>query len=235
VTDMAVATLSGWALLAFFGSFPLPFLLLVTVYADSRRRRAQSKALALLLLEAASAATLAASWGCTFVLVGLRSDWMLVPWDMWGELRPPPGTWERELNDFFNHGGNVYLPALALLGLDVTLFALRMLRAGDWRRRSWLIVAFAQANAAFLLIGFVAVFALGDIASLWLPPAPPAAGVGYSAPDIGYHRTWPSIASYLMLSGALIYTHVTVRVPGFWQCLHRHASEGERRGRAQPG
>jgi hypothetical protein len=58
------------------------------------------------------------------------------------------------------------------------------------------------------------VFLLADVADLWLPRPEADPASGHLGPDIGYHRTWPSLAFYAVLLAGLYRTHWRLRVPG---------------------
>lgn len=129
------------------------------------------------------------TWLLLFAWMGLVTEALLVPWDTAID-RPPKGSWEREVNDFFEGSPGSRLPALLAVAASAGLLLLRIRREG---RRGSLAWTFAGMNLVFvgadLVLGFVAMLVPG----LWLPPA-------HSSPDTGYHRTWPAI----LVSGALL-------------------------------
>ncbi|MHB0870779.1 MAG: hypothetical protein ACYC5J_15210 [Chloroflexota bacterium] len=152
-------------------------------------------------------ATLVTSWYFMFFLILLLMHGFLVPWDMQGGLRPPKGTWDRELNDFFNAGVGEYLPSWIVPGIDAILLTVKMVRSRNANHRAWLPLLFGVTNVAFLLMMTLSVVLFHDVASLWLPGSD-------SVRDPGYHRTWPVIAitSSLLLVLYLWQGHAT---PGF--------------------
>ena len=78
--------------------------------------------------------------------------------------------------------------------------------------------AFAIANVAFLLIGFVfvSVTLSNRLPDLWLPqPRPPV--------DVGYHRTWPDILVTGVLLGLLFWVQGRIIRSSFWNRLAMHS------------
>ncbi len=156
------------------------------------------------------AVLLIATWSYILYIVWGASGWMLIPWEMWGNLRPAPGTLDRQVNDFFNCGDNQFLPALVVLGFDVAIFIVRISHLRDRARRTWLPLAFAWINAVFLAASVLGLLLLRDVADLWLPQPRPQL-------DFGYHRTWPVIVFYILLAGLLFCSHWKIGVPKFWR------------------
>ena len=103
--------------------------------------------------------------------VGEVVSWSLAPYDTTPpELRPPQGTWQRDLSDAFQYSvGNKMLAAL-LVGLNLALFLLALRRMpkspGEWIR---LMIGFALANLA-VAIGVTA--SVSVMGSLPVEPAP---------------------------------------------------------------
>lgn len=132
------------------------------------------------------------TWYVLFWYMTLRTKALLAPWDMWGNLAPPPGDWQRLLNDFFTQQSHDYLPALTVVGISMVLFLVRLIRPHERARRPWLPVFFAVTNVTFLVITFLSIVPLDGLPTLWLPqPRPPI--------DVGYHRSWPAILATTLL------------------------------------
>lgn len=132
-------------------------------------------------------------WYIAFWYIAVRTEAMLAPWDQWGNLRPPTGTWQRELNDFFDREPNYYLPGIAIIAVNLVLLLKGMARSVTGEIRYHLPLAFALTNLAFLVSSFLSIFILYPLPDLWLPQPRPTI-------DVGYHRTWPA----LLVTGALL-------------------------------
>lgn len=138
------------------------------------------------------------TWYILFIYVSLIVQGRLVPWDQWANLRPPPGAWQRGLNDFFNQEPNYYLPAVAIIGLSMGIFLVGMHKAADDSLRSWLPLCYAASHMIFFLVSFPAILLADRLPDLWLSqPRPPV--------DVGYHRTWPAILVIGVLLGILLW------------------------------
>jgi hypothetical protein len=131
---------------------------------------------------------LASGWWALMVLTSALTELWLVPWDTWAEpIRPPHGTWQRGLNDFFEGGVGARLPAMILIASG--LFALLMrLRAGEWP----LLAVWTVASANLLVI-VICILAL-PLVDMLQPVA---------AEQIGYTSTWPGIL-VLVLSSVML-------------------------------
>lgn len=139
---------------------------------------------------------LAWTWYVLFWCMTLRTEALLAPWDMWGNLAPPPGDWQRHLNDFFNQEPHYYLPGLTAVGVSMGLFLVRLIRLHERAKRLWLPLFFAVTNLAFLVVIFLSIIPLNDLPTLWLPQPRPSI-------DVGYHRTWPAMLATTILLLAL--------------------------------
>ncbi len=108
---------------------------------------------------------------------GEMLSWSLAPYDSTPlELRPPIGTWPRDVNDFFQYavGSKTLTAILVGLSLALFLFALRKMShsPGDWGR---LMLGFALVNFALVAAMLASAFVMG---SLLLEMAPKA-GYGW--------------------------------------------------------
>jgi len=137
----------------------------------------------------ASTFALIGTWRFLFGWLVLFTEGLLVPWDTWGQLRPPTGTWERTVNDYFNVPPGLFLPSIVFTAISVCNFVACVMRSND-RVRVPLI--FAAANILYFVAHFVLLGAARQIPLLWLSqPRPPV--------DLGFHRTWPGILGSLTL------------------------------------
>lgn len=102
-----------------------------------------------------------------FVLTVMR---VLAPWDQWASIAPPPGTWERHLNDFFKNPTHAYLAGAWLTGISMGIFFLRFLR--ERAARANLAIAFTVINFGFLLVAFFLILLVPtsplDYGSIWI-------------------------------------------------------------------
>ena len=149
---------------------------------------------------------LVASWCFLFLLLGLKSRELLAPWaDAWpGMPLPMPGTWERTLNDFFKRAPGMYLPGALLMGSSMVLFLQGMTRA---RLRAIVPLAFLGTHLLFLVAYTVLQRCAYRLPDLWLPQPRPGS-------DVGYHRTWPELLLLAVLSGALLWGQLRLRLLG---------------------
>jgi hypothetical protein len=111
---------------------------------------------------AAALLTLAFSWVFLFSVIGIAT-WSLAPYDTswydywgWPSDSPPPGSWQRSLNSFFEKAPGSVLPAVFVVGASIALFTTVSRRARDLTAtRLWLVLGFALTN---LVIGAAAFF-----------------------------------------------------------------------------
>lgn len=137
----------------------------------------------------------ALTWYALFWFVLLSTERTLVPWDMFGQ--PPPSTWERYVNNFFNNPPGLVLPALLVVGASVWLFGARFRRAIDYAAQFRLFLIFTASNLIFLAVSLLLIVPLRTLPDWWLPqPRPPI--------DVGYHRTWLDLLGAIMLVLALL-------------------------------
>lgn len=97
--------------------------------------------------------------------VGEVVSWSLAPYDTTPlELRPPQGTWQRDLSDTFQYSVGNKMLAVILVGLDLALFLLALRRMpkspGEWIR---LMIGFALTNLAVAIGVTASVFVMGSL------------------------------------------------------------------------
>jgi hypothetical protein len=140
------------------------------------------------------AAVLVAIWCFLFVWLAAMTEGRLAPWDcVHTSLRPPVGTWQRTVNDFFEGPPGFLLPATAFVGIGASIFAAGAVRSAKRPVLPW---AFAGTYAIFFLVQIILVPLADRLPDLWLPqPRPPL--------DVGYHVTWPAILVTTALALAL--------------------------------
>ena len=91
------------------------------------------------------------SWAALFWWINEFAIYALVPYDdVWPEFRPLPGTWQRELNDFFERPPVRYMPACLAVGVSVVLFLAHSRTFRSHGARIRLTLCFALSN--FLLV-----------------------------------------------------------------------------------
>jgi hypothetical protein len=148
---------------------------------------------------------LAGTWFLiSFFMLAATEGW-LVPWDcVHVSLRPPLGTWERTVNDFFEGPPGSFLPALGFMLVSVTIFLVGTLRT---RGRSLLPGALAVTNLAFALAHILLLDVADRLPILRLPEPRPAI-------DVGYYRTWPAILITAVLVGLLFAVQLRIVIGG---------------------
>jgi hypothetical protein len=107
---------------------------------------------------------------------------------------PAMGTLERTISDFFRTSPGKHLLSLLFVSISASIFTTRMRKA---RGKVWLPFFFALFNIFYLVVDF------------WLM------GVSWAVSDWvvgpltsaykGYHRTWYSIVSHLLLWGVFFF------------------------------
>ena len=138
----------------------------------------------------------------------LATEAMLVPWYCCDpDALPPPGTWQRTLNDFFAAFPGRILPALVFIVIEGLIFRTRGKQAGD---RTWLPILFFGANILLFLVSMVAT----DL-TWWLSNT--LVGLRVGGIDAGYHRTWYGITSHLALWILFLAALAKIRLPGDWR------------------
>jgi hypothetical protein len=140
----------------------------------------------------------------SFFMLAATEGW-LVPWDcVHVSLRPPLGTWERTINDFFEGPPGSFLPALGFMLVSVATFLAGTLRT---RRRVLLPGALAVTNLAFVLADILLLDVADRLPILRLPEPRPAI-------DVGYYRTWPAILISTVLVGVLFIVQSRIAIGG---------------------
>lgn len=144
----------------------------------------------------ACVAFLAATWYVLFIVTAAMVESLLVPWDLvYVEDRPPLGSWDRTVNDFFEGQPGSVLPSGAIIAASAGLFVLRARRAA---RRDRLAVVFAATNLLSLPMSLL-LMNVGYAISSQLFPQP------HVPFDVGFHRTaFPAVAAALAFTGLLI-------------------------------
>ena len=111
-----------------------------------------------------------ASWAKLFAITHMVT-WSLAPFDTTPvELRPAPGTWQREVSDFFTEPpGNAILPVL-VVGSSAVLFLAALFRApASAAARARLAFRFLESN---LLVAGAIVLSIYMFGALPLELAP---------------------------------------------------------------
>ncbi len=146
---------------------------------------------------------LAGTWFFLFIWIAAMTEGTLAPWDV-APGRPPLGTFERSLNDFFEGAPGVYLPAALVIAASACLFIARLTRPDN---KTWLPLEFAATNLAFVVAFTILAIPLHYLPNLWLPQPRPAI-------DAGYHRTWTGILAEAILLLVLLRVQYTgIRPP----------------------
>lgn len=125
------------------------------------------------------------SWLALFWLVELDTD-LLAPYDTTPlDHRPPRGTWQRDLSDFFQVPPGSVIPASLSIGISMVLLIITLGRTpGQFNVRIRLLLSFALSNLVIVAAMFFSGFVVADLA-LELAPYP---GYGWTlkflVPDI---------------------------------------------------
>jgi len=140
------------------------------------------------------------TWWILYMWVSAMTEGWLAPWDLLPvSQRPPLGTWQRTLNDFFEGQPGVTLLAKIVVAASALLFIMRVVRN---RNRAFLSLEFATLNLLFIVLDLIVVIPAHWLPSLWLAqPRPPL--------DAGYHRTWPAIVVTACLLLVLFHAQAT--------------------------
>jgi hypothetical protein len=131
----------------------------------------------------------------------MMTEVSLAPWDIMPG-RPPVGTWQRAVNDFFGAPPGVYLPSGATVAASISIFFARLLRLAGFERilLAWI---FAATNVGFILIQAILWVVTGRLVGYWLPTPPGG--------DAGYHRTWPAIVVTTVLVAVFLMVQTRIR------------------------
>ena len=135
------------------------------------------------------------TWYILYLWVAAMTEGWLVPWDTVPD-RPPVGTWQRTVNDFFEVRPGAVLPAAIVIVISMLLFVIRVVRE---RNRTFLPLGFAATNLLFAIVDTILVIPVHRLPDLWLPKPRPVW-------DVGYHRTWPAIVVTTILLLVLFWT-----------------------------
>lgn len=133
---------------------------------------------------------LVGTWCFLGLMILAATEGSLVPWDcICASERPPLGTWERTVNDFFEVLPGSILPGSVFIVVSASVFVARVARTKNRVLLPW---SFAATNVIFFLVDSFLVIRAHQLSDLWLPqPRPPL--------DVGYHRTWPAILVWSVL------------------------------------
>lgn len=125
------------------------------------------------------------SWLVLFWLVEFDTD-LLAPYDTTPLAnRPPWGTWQRDLSDFFQDPPGSVIPALLIVGISIVLLVIALGRTpGSFNVRIRLLLSFALSNLVIVAAMFFSGFVVADL-PLEIAPYP---GYGWTlkflVPDI---------------------------------------------------
>lgn len=139
-------------------------------------------------------ALLTATWYFLFPWIAFIHAGVFVPWDDFGRLRPPIGTWERATNDFFDvlfdsSLGSI-LPRIILMSVSITILAVGLYRS---REKELVPIFLSCFNFLHYIFVFSAVFVGRQLPLLWLARPRPEI-------DLGYHRSWPAIVLTIVVT-----------------------------------
>ncbi len=112
------------------------------------------------------------TWGVAFWMVGIAT-WGLTPYDTVPlAQRPPLGTWERGLNDFFQPPVGSNLPGIFIVGASAVLLAVALRHVSSLpSQRAKLVLGFAASNFIVAVAMFASTFVVADL-PLHLTPYP---------------------------------------------------------------
>ena len=135
--------------------------------ANSSRVAFSAAGLLKVLLSIGTIALLLLSWGSLFRFIALETD-LLLPYDTswydywgWPQGSPPPGSWQRGLNYFFESSVGGVLPAILAVGMDALLLGVVLFRLPQFRERPLpLLLSFAVTNLVGVPVMFWAGYAV---------------------------------------------------------------------------
>jgi len=145
---------------------------------------------------------LLSTWYLVHAWLNLVIEGWLSPWDV-VPVRPPQGTWERSLNDFFQSFPGNLVPDLLVVVSSIVVFLRRLVTRRHWKS---LPLMFATTNLVFIALNLLASLALWPVINAWLPQPG-------SSFDAGYHRTWPLILVTALLAVCLLWAQVKAQWP----------------------
>ncbi len=128
------------------------------------------------------------TWAIIFMMMAAFTEGWLAPWDT-QRFRPPPGTWERMVNDFFERVPGSVMPALSIILISSALYIYSLFKFQHKTKLTWMFV-----SINLLFIGIEAILAplAHQLPDLWLSQPRPLI-------DVGYHRTWPAVVATIIL------------------------------------
>ena len=135
--------------------------------ASSSRATLPVAGLLRVLLSVGTIALLLLSWGMLFGFILLETD-LLLPYDTswydywgWPQGSPPPGSWQRGLNYFFESPVGSVLPAILAVGVDAVLLGIVLFRIPQFREKPLpLLLSFAVTNLVSVPVMFWAGYAV---------------------------------------------------------------------------
>lgn len=135
------------------------------------------------------------TWYVIALMVTAGTEGWLAPWDT-QRFRPPLGTWERTVNDFFEGAPGSLLPALIVILMSLVFYMYGLSQSKNKEILTW---KFAVTNLFFIILDALLVIWSRRLLYLWLPQPRPRI-------NVGYHLTWPAILVTIVLVGILITT-----------------------------
>jgi hypothetical protein len=139
------------------------------------------------------------SWLMLYMLTIALTEIWLVPWDIWSEpVRPPVGTWQRTVNDFFEGGVGAQLVGVSLIAGSMFSILIRLLRGDQRTLAPWI---WASYNLIFFTACLVTLLVAN---SLPLNNSLPI------VEQIGYGRTWPGV--FMLLVGGAVLLAIQFRM-----------------------
>lgn len=142
------------------------------------------------------------SWGIITVMLAAFTEGWLAPWDT-QRTRPPLGTWERSVNDFFEGPPGSLLPALIILCISITLYMYGRRNAKNKIKFTWI---FVSINLFFLSLEVVFVTLFFHFPSIW--------SFQYFDFNNAYQRTAPAVLFTIVLLITMILTQGKISLAG---------------------
>ncbi|MBL1131567.1 MAG: hypothetical protein D8M54_24165 [Chloroflexi bacterium] len=89
------------------------------------------------------------TWSIIFILLAAFTEGWLAPWDT-RPFRPPEGTWERTVNDFFEGSPGSLLPASLIVTMSLASYLYgKVKKQSDGVNLTWV---FAILNLLFIIL-----------------------------------------------------------------------------------
>ncbi|MBX3059642.1 MAG: hypothetical protein KF770_24585 [Anaerolineae bacterium] len=138
------------------------------------------------------------TWSVIFILLAAFTEGWLAPWDT-RPFRPPEGTWERTVNDFFEGSPGSLLPASLIVTMSIAAYLYgKVKKQSEDANLTW---GFAILNLLFIVLIVPLSAWARQLPYKWLPQSS-------STMNFGYQFTWLAITTITIMAITLIATQI---------------------------